>query len=111
MATVTNNSESIERAIKREDDEMQDRAKMIELQNVSADVDEDSLKALNLAHLTHPWLEQNLMFMALRNKLFTHFNRLEQIRQHQKQQTITTEVDSDKPPQSAPRLQFNVAKV
>jgi hypothetical protein len=31
MATVTNNSESIERAIKREDDEMQDRAKMIEL--------------------------------------------------------------------------------
>ena len=41
------------------------------------DVDEEKLRELNLAHLKHPWLEQNLMFMALRGKLFNHFKRLE----------------------------------
>lgn len=30
---------------------------MLDLSNIPTDIDEDALKALNLAHLKHPWLE------------------------------------------------------
>ena len=73
-AAVTDN---LDRAIKRESEIQDQQTKMLELLNIPADIDEDALKALNLAHLKHPWLEQNIMFMAMRGKLFTHFNRLE----------------------------------
>lgn len=55
-ATVTS-ADNIDRAIKRENEVQDQQSKMLDLLNVPTDIDEDALKALNLAHLRHPWLE------------------------------------------------------
>ena len=55
-ATVTS-ADNIDRAIKRENEVQDQQSKMLDLFNVPTDIDEDALKALNLAHLRHPWLE------------------------------------------------------
>jgi hypothetical protein len=55
-ATVTS-ADNIDRAIKRESEVQDQQSKPLDLINVPTDIDEDALKALNLAHLNHPWLE------------------------------------------------------
>ena len=66
-------NDEMDRAIYKENVAMD----KLNLMDKLPEVDEEKLKALNLAHIKHPWLQQNMIFLALKGKLFNHFKRLE----------------------------------